>query len=209
VKALERFEFDLVRCRQELDRFKSLLESKSGLSERDELFPLFRECPHLTAFIGTQFPSVDPADRMAFEFKILGDFSADILIGDSTSQTYCAIELEDAQPESVFQRAGSKSTLEWGRRLEHGFGQIVDWLFAWDDQKATESFAKHFGYGQVEFFGLVLIGRSADISEHDRVRLRWRSGKVAVNSHKVYCRTYDDLYQSLERAWTRRSASPR
>jgi hypothetical protein len=47
----------------------------------------------------------------------------------------------------------------------------------------------------------LLIGRSADIIDHDRTRLRWRSGRVTVNTHKVSCRTYDELYEVLNSDW--------
>jgi hypothetical protein len=201
VKALDPLVFDLAKCRVELDRFKLLLETKKELQERNDLLPLFRECPHLTAFIATQVPKIGLADRLGYEFQIFGDFTADIVIGNSRRKTYCAIELEDAHPGSVFNRHGSKATTEWGSRLEHGFNQLVDWFFAWDDHKKTEGFAKQFGYGHVEFFGMLLVGRSADVSEHDRVRLRWRSGKVAIDSHQIYCNTYDDLYDSLAGEW--------
>jgi hypothetical protein len=132
---------------------------------------------------------------------VFGNFAPDIIVGNSERQTYCAIELEDAGPDSVFSRSGARVTPEWGRRFEHGFSQLVDWFFAWDDHKATAGFAKHFGYGHVEFYGLLLIGRSGGMSATERIRLRWRSGRVMVNSQKVYCRTYDDLYQSLDRYW--------
>jgi Domain of unknown function (DUF4263) len=85
--------------------------------------------------------------------------------------------------------------------LEHGFGQLVDWFFSFDDHKNSAAFTKHFGYGHIEFFGMLLIGRTGDLSEHDRTRLRWRSGRVTINTHKVYCRTYDELYESLQNDW--------
>lgn len=201
MKTLAPVAFDLARCRTELDTFRALLDAKANLSERTDLLPLFRRCPHLTAFIGTLFPDIGPADRLGYEFSILGDFAADIVIGNSRSQVYCAVELEDARPDSLFRKKGARATAEWAPRLEHGFGQLVDWFFAWDDTKGSAGFAKHFGYGHVEFFGLLLIGRSAAISAHEQTRLRWRSGKVTVNSHKVYCRTYDDVYESLDRTW--------
>ncbi len=213
MKSFQPLEFDLSRCRDELDRFKLLLDSRRELAEREHLKPLFQSCPHLTAFIGALVPEIGPADRIAHEFQVFGDYSADIVIGNSERQAYCAIELEDAQPDSVFRPVGRKATSEWGRRFEHGFSQLVDWFFAWDDHKSSEGFAKQFGYGHVEFYGLLLIGRTAGISEADRTRLRWRSGRVSVNSHKVYCRTYDDLYQSLDKDWrllslTTRPSSP-
>jgi hypothetical protein len=197
--------FDPAQCRRELDQFAALLAAKQELSERDDLLPLFRSSPQLAAFIGTSFPNLGPADRVAFEFPVFGDFVADILIGNFESKTFCAIELEDARPNSVFGKGTGRATPEWGRRLERGFGQLVDWFFALDDHKNSAAFAKHFGYGHIDFFGMLLVGRSSDLAEHERTRLRWRSGRLSVNTHKVYCRTYDELCDSLNKDWRLRA----
>jgi hypothetical protein len=201
MKELRTIQFDLARCRQEVDQLQALLASKQELSERHDLQPLFKASPQLAAFIGTSFPDIGPANRLAYEFQIFGDYAADLVIGNFERKTSCAIELEDARRNSVFNKLEGRATTEWGRRFEHGFGQLVDWFFAFDDHKNTAGFTKHFGYGHIEFFGMLLIGRSADISEHDRVRLRWRSGRVSVNTHKVYCRTYDELFDALNSDW--------
>jgi hypothetical protein len=193
--------FDPVQCRKELDRFQSLLLSKEELSERHDLQPLFKESPQLAAFIGSTFPNIVPVDRLAFEFQIFGDYTADIVIGNFERKTFCAIELEDARPSSVFHKVDGRATSEWARRFEHGFGQLVDWFFSFDDHKNTAGFAKNFGHGHVEFFGMLLIGRSKHISDHDRTRLRWRSDRVSINTHKVYCRTFDELCDDLNNDW--------
>jgi hypothetical protein len=201
MKEFMSIDFDPGQCRKEVDRFQALLDSKAELSERNDLQPLFKESPQLSAFIGTIFPNIGPANRLAYEFGIFGDYRADILIGNFERKSFCAIELEDARPNSIFSKAGDKGTTEWGRRFEHGFGQLVDWFFSFDDQKNTVHFTKLFGYGYIEFFGLLLIGRSADISEHDRTRLRWRPDRVSVNTHIVYCRNYDELCKDLNNSW--------
>jgi hypothetical protein len=194
-------DFDPVQCRVELDRLGSLLATKRELSERDDLLPLFKDCRQLSALIGRNFPNLGPANRLAFEFQVFGDFTADIVIGNFERKCFCAIELEDARPNSVFNKLAGRSTSEWGRRLEHGFGQLIDWFFSFDDHKGSAGFAKHFGYGHIEFFGMLLIGRSSDINDHDRTRLRWRSERVTVNTHRIYCRTYDELYEDLDQEW--------
>lgn len=163
--------------------------------------PLFKESTQLAAFLGTSIPEIGPANRLAYEFQIFGDYAADIVIGNYERKTSCAIELEDARPNSIFTKWESKSNSEWGRRFEHGFGQLVDWFFSFDDHKNSAAFTKLFGYGHIEFFGMLLIGRSKDVSEHERTRLRWRSGRVTVNTHRIHCRTYDDLFEALSNDW--------
>jgi hypothetical protein len=201
MKALDAHVFDPAKSRTELDEFKALLDAHPALAERDHLMPLFKWCRHLTALIGTQIPGIGTPDRVASEFQVFGDYAADLVIGNSDLAVFCAIELEDAGPDSIFHRAGAKATPEWGRRFEHGFSQLVDWFYAWDDYRGTAGFAKHFGHGKVEFYGVLLIGRSADLSPADRDRLHWRSQRVSVNTHKVFCWTYDDLYTLLDRDW--------
>lgn len=201
MKEFTTIRFDPAQCRKELDRFHALLASRHELSERHDLQPLFKESPQLTAFIGTRFSDIGTANRLAYELQIFGDYAADVVLGNFEQKTFCAIELEDARSNSIFHKPEGRATKEWGRRLEHGFGQLVDWFFSFDDHKGSAGFTRYFGYGHIEFFGMLLIGRSSDLSEHDRTRLRWRSGRVTVNTHKVYCRTYDELYEDLNSDW--------
>lgn len=198
MKELQPIAFDLALVRAELDRLKVLLNAKTDLSERDDIQPLFKSCPQLSAFIGMLIPGVSPADRIAFEFDVFGDFTADLVIGNSGRKAYCAVEFEDARPNSILHKTG-RFQKEWGRRFEHGFGQLIDWFFAFDDLKGSSAFAQHFGSPAAEFSGLLLIGRSAHLDDHDKRRFRWRSDRVSVNTHTVLCRTFDELAGDLER----------
>ena len=45
--------------------------------------------------------------------------------------------------------------------------------------------------------GMLIIGRSAGVSESDRARLKWRTEKVRIDSHSIDCLTFDDLYEYL------------
>jgi hypothetical protein len=201
MKDLQTVAFDPTQCRKELDRLQALLASRAELSESDDVQPLFKSCHQLAAFIGTTIPGIGPATRLAFEFDVFGHYTADLVIGDFEKKTVCAIEFEDAREHSVFHKVASRSQKEWGRRLEHGFGQLIDWFYSFDDHKNSTDFAKHFGHEHIEFYGMLLIGRSAHLTDYDRTRLRWRSDRVTINTHKVYCRTYDELLEALNRQW--------
>lgn len=201
MKEFRTIQFDPVECRRELDRLQLLLESKSELSERDDLLPLFKDSPQMAAFLGTCIFNLGPANRLAYEFQIYGDFSADLFIGNIDKSTFCAIELEDARTNSIFNKIEGKSTSEWGRRFERGFSQLIDWFYSFDDHKNSAGFTKHFGYGHIDFSGMLLIGRSNDVSEPDRARLRWRSDRVSVNTHKIACFTHDELLETLNNDW--------
>jgi hypothetical protein len=202
---------DLFQLGQELERFRLLLSSKEDLGER-ELQNFLKASPNLTAGIGSTFGRMGVADRLAFEFEILGDYSADIVIGNQVNQ-FCLIELESAERASILERVGKKATKDWSRRFEHGFSQIVDWFCHLDDFKGTERFRRNFGYGPIDFTGVLLIGRNAGLDADDARRLRWRTHHVVVNSHPVICKTYDDLYTELKAVLDRystafRTASP-
>lgn len=145
-------------------------------------------------------------DRLAYEFDVFGDFAIDIMIGNFERKAFCAIELEDARSNSVFHRLKGKATAEWGHRVEHGFSQLVDWFYSFDGYKNTPGQAKNFGYGHIQFFGLLLVGRSAGHARHEADRLRWRSDKISINGHKVYCQTYDEIYEFLDSQWRLLSA---
>lgn len=200
MKELKTLTFDPKQCLVELNEFSELLKSRDQLSERDDVKSFFAAREQLTAFIGASIPDIGPANRIAYEFQVFGDFAADVVIGNYDSQAFCAIEFEDARPNSVLSQ-GSRSVKEWGRRLEHGFGQLVDWFFSFDDHKNSAGFTKHFGGGHVQFSGLLVAGRSSDLSDYDMTRLRWRSDRVTINTHNVFCRTFDDLYDALARDW--------
>jgi Shedu protein SduA, C-terminal len=198
VKTLEEIVFDPAQCRREISAFGKLLQSRAKLKERDDIQRFFKARKQLSAFIGTFATNIGLADRLADEFPLLGDFAADIMLGNKAKGIFCAVEFEDGKPDSIFTRAPKKATTEWSRRFEHGFSQLVDWFYALDDFKKTERFAKDFGHGHITFLGLLILGRNAGLSDEGRNRLRWRTEKVRVDSHTVECLTFDDLCQHLE-----------
>ncbi len=201
MKLLQPITFEPSQCRQQLDAFRDLLAKQVELSESDDIQPLFKASPQLAALIGTQVTGIDFANRFAFEFDVFGNYTADLVIGQAETNTFCAIEFEDAREHSVLHKVVNRAQKEWGRRFEHGFSQLIDWFHAFDDQKNSAEFAKHFGYGHVAFYGVLIIGRSAHLTDYDRSRLRWRADRVTVNTHKVSCLTYDELLAALTRQW--------
>jgi hypothetical protein len=189
--------FNPAQCQGELNQLGELLTSKKNLSEKKDLQPFFKARLQLTAFIGSFVPDIGLANHLAFEFPVHGDFVADIVVGNKERHAYCLIELEDASHDSVFTAVKGKATREWSRRLEHGFGQLVDWFHALDDQKNTQRFAKDFGYGHIRLSGMIILGRSDALTEDERNRPKWRSDKILVNSNSIRCFTFDDLYRDL------------
>src|SRR5207245_11019030 len=129
------------------------------------------------------------AKLRGFDLPLMGDVSADSVLRNKEKCVFCVIECEDGKANSIFTKRPKKSTTEWSRRFEHGFSQLVDWFYSLDDFKKTERFDRNFGHGHITFFGLLILGRSAGLSESDRSRLKCRTEKVRVDSHTIDCMT--------------------
>lgn len=188
--------FDPKICRSELGEFRLLLDGKQELSERNDILPFFRNHHQLSALVGLYNPNIIIADRIAYEFQIFGDFTADMVVGDSEKISYCFIEFEDGRMNSIFVDKG-RSTLEWSPRFDHGYSQIIDWFWKLDDFEKTDEFEAMFGGKTIDFMGILIIGRSGYLKEKERRRLKWRQRKLAINSQHIYCFTFDELYNDL------------
>ena len=209
MKKLLELEFEPRICRSQLAEFRQLLQSKQSLSERDDILPFFRERRHLSAFVGSYHPQINRFDRVAFEYDIFGDFTADLVVGDSLKKSYCFVEFEDATPNSIFVAKAGKSSPEWSLRLEKGFSQIVDWFWKLDDLEKTDDFENRFNGRAIDYMGLLIIGRNEYLEPRERKRLAWRQQKIIVNSKHIYCITFDDLYDDLSFRLDKYQLAPR
>jgi hypothetical protein len=194
--------YDPAKVRKELQAFANLLKSNASLSERKHLQPFFKKRDQLSAFMGTFAFNIGPGTHLAFEFPFLGDFAADIIVGNRDQGDYLVIELEDGTPPSMFTKIQGKKTKEWSKRFDHGYSQLVDWFSCLDDYRQTSKFIDEFGHSYVTFHGLLIVGRNSGMTEEDRRRLRWRTKNVVVNSQPITCITFDDLYDALQRRLT-------
>jgi hypothetical protein len=197
MKSLEKFTLNLPKCRRELADFQELLDRQGGLSERDEVLPSFKTHRHIAALIGAYNPRINRFDRIASEFDLFGDYTCDLVIGDSTSHNFCFVEFEDASPNSVFIKKRGKSTPEWSPRFEHGFSQILDWFRILEDQQRTAQFKARLGAETIQYLGLLVIGRRQFLDDAQYQRMRWRSEQVQVGARQVHCITFDELFQTL------------
>ncbi|MBD2459341.1 DUF4263 domain-containing protein [Nostoc sp. FACHB-87] len=196
MKGLDSFTLDLKQCLYELEELENLLNSNSVLKENQDILPFFKQRLHLSAFIGSYVPLIVRFNQIKHEFTLYGDFRADLVIGDSVNNTYCFIEFEDAAQDSIFIDKG-RSTSDWSPKFEHGFSQIIDWFWKIDDFKNTSLARSIFGSENIEFYGILVIGRDAFISPIDKARLTWRLNKVLVDSRKIICITFDQLARDI------------
>jgi len=202
---LEPVAFDPAVFRRELSEFDALLRSDSALRERDEVIPFFKKRKHLTAYIGTLSLRVAVASEVCFEFDISGNFRADVLLGSRAAGQFCVVEFEPGD-EAIFRKQDRKNP-EWGARFEHAFSQIVDWFWALEDLRKSDDFRTTFGDGEVAFTSLLVMGRDADVSGTKRRRMAWRAKKVLIDSNRVICITFDELYAALKEKYEFYSAA--
>jgi Domain of unknown function (DUF4263) len=194
--------YDANKVRKELKEFDKLLKSQASLSEQKDLQPFFKKREQLCAFMGTYTLNIGPGTHLAYEFPFLGDFAADIIVGNRDQGEYLVIELEDGTSTSVFTKLKGKQTKEWSKRFDHGYSQLIDWFSCLDDYRQTGKFIDEFGHGYVTFYGLLIVGRNSGMTDGDRRRLKWRTTNVVVHSQPITCITFDDLYDALQRRLT-------
>lgn len=196
MKSFKNIKFDAAVCKRELAEFRDLLEDNEWLSERKQILPFFKDHEHLSSLIGTYNPSLVTHNLVAFEYPVSGDFTCDLAVGDSKRQAYCFVEFENAERDSVFREVG-RHTPEWSSRFEHGYSQIIDWFYALQDMAQTGSFRHKFGSNAVDYTGVLVVGRSERLAQRETERLRWRLNMVVVNSKRVHCITFDELYSDM------------
>ncbi len=190
--------FDISECAKEVKEFGKLLKGKTALKERTDILKFFRRHQHISAFIALYDTHITKYNKIKHEYNVAGKFQADLIVGDSTKHAYCLIEFEEGAPGSIFKKKSvTRSFPEWSGRFEHGYSQIIDWFWCLDDIKKTTMLEEDFGHGDFSVHGILVIGRSVNLSDTDRRRLLWRSNKVVIDSHIITCLTYDMLYEDM------------
>lgn len=198
MKAFEPLNFDVGRCFQEVNALRKWLGKGAALEERKHLLPFFRKRRFLSAFLGSYSRDLIRVDRLAFELSLFGDFTCDLVVGDSARNAYCFIEFEDASPNSLFVKQGRKATREWSPRFDRGFSQIIDWFCKLDDMRKSDAFAALFGARSIRSTGILIAGRSQHLLPGERERLEWRRNNVLVASQIIECLTFDGLLADLQ-----------
>ena len=190
--------FDWKQFAQELQEFNILLKSHQILSERQDIQSFFKSRPYLSMGISL-LVNIQP-EVYAHEWNLWGKFQSDLVIGSKSKKHYFFVEFEDAKKDSIFKKLSSKSTSEFSPRFEHGYSQIIDWFYLLNDMSKTNQYETAFGLNVITYDGILVIGRSHFINNtyDESRRLFWRMNHVIVNSKKILCCTYDELYQNLQ-----------
>jgi len=192
---LQPLDFSFEQCKTEILDLQRLLARKKTLKERDQILPFFKKRLHLSAYVGSYVPEIVTYDRVQHEFDLNGSFKCDLVVGDSARRKYAFIEFEDAAPNSIFEQ--KKRTPEWSRRFEHGFSQLVDWFFLLDDVRHTTDFENAFEGRDIQYTGLLILGRNDDLEARETRRLNWRKEFVQIHAKAIHCITFDQLCEDL------------
>ncbi len=197
MKTFDAMAFDPMRCRKEVTKLRSWLGRREYLEEAKDIRLFFRRHRQLSAFIASYSAEIGRFDRIAFEYPLFGDFTCDLVVGDSVKHAYCFIEFEDAGPDSLFVKRGKKATREWSSRFDHGYSQIIDWFYKLEDMKKSNDFVARFGARTISYKGVLVIGRDRYLLPGEQDRLDWRRSNVVVASQNVQCVTFDGLAEDL------------
>ncbi len=198
MKTFDTLVFDPLRCRQEVAELRQWLAAHPVLDERRQILPFFRARRHLSAFVASYNVDLGNYHRIAFEYPLFGDFTCDLVVGDSAQRAYCLIEFEDAGPTSLFIQRGKRATRDWSPRFEHGYSQIIDWFYKLDDMRRSNDLMARFGARSITCSGVLIIGRDQYLKAEESDRLEWRKANVVVGSQRIACVTFDGLVEKLE-----------
>jgi hypothetical protein len=182
---------------KEIEEFRQFL-TKNPRGERKEFLPFFAKHPQLGAYLGTMNDKAAAGTYFATEVSLWGDFTCDLVAGDQSTKAFVFVEFEDASPTSLFQKITGRKNNLWATRVEHGVSQVIDWLFRISSEGTSNQMERDFGARQITPMGLVVVGRSSEVSAYDRQRLDWRSKNTAIQGAKLAILTYDDLLEWLQ-----------
>jgi Domain of unknown function (DUF4263) len=177
---------------QEIALFSSFLASNPR-GERKHFLPFFKKHVQLGAFLGTLNDKVSSATHVKNEVPLWGDFVCDLVAGNIQDGAFVFVEFEDASKTSLFQPQRGRRNSRWGTRVEGGISQVTDWLFRIHTEQPSATIERDFGASNIACLGVVVVGRSHEVSPYDRRRLEWRSEHSIIGGSKLSILTYDDL----------------
>ena len=175
------------------------IKERRELEEKEHLQIFFNNHPIVLCTLAhlVEMSELD-VDEMQFEFDLWGNFRCDVGFGNSTTNTYCLIELEGAQKNSLFKNK-PKNYPKYSDRLECGYSQIIDWFFKIDEIKNTSGIKRRFAGEYPRVNAVLIIGRSHFLNtDLERNRFNWRRDNTLIGAKNVNCLTYDELLVYFE-----------
>jgi len=188
--------YSLSTAESELISFKAWLAGRTFFGEAEVVAQIrarAQMCCLLASYAGIRAP-----DLIRFELTLKGLFRTDLVMGNDHFRQFALIEFEDAEANSLFS-GGPRQYRHWSRRLEHGFGQVVDWAWIRNDHPNDTVLAAAFGGPIHDSAYLVVCGRDASlIDDVERKRFEYRRFKTRIEGAPVGFLTYDDMVKGME-----------
>ena len=197
MKNFDTLVFDQKTYERELAEFEQLLIKSTTLQEQADILPFFRDRKHLSARISRIMPNMNQVDRIAYEYDLFGDYVCDLVIGNSQTHDYCFVEFENATAESIFTKKKGRYEPYYTCRFEQGYSQVADWFYQLNDVSESQM-TKRFDEPRINYYGVLIIGRSAFLSDNEKKRLIWRKRNFVVSSQHVQIYTFDELLAALK-----------
>jgi Domain of unknown function (DUF4263) len=203
--------FDINECDKQLRELQDFLTTNQEIKEGGEngLQKFFSDRPNLILLLGYWHFGLEPAFYKPEVNLFSNEFRADFVVADRQKKKFVFVEFEDATEDSIFKLKSKNSdsantSYEWSSRYEHGLSQVIDWYYRMDDYERTNKFEEYFGHRQINYVGLLVIGRDKFIQQSGLMqRFRWRSSKTIINSKYLHCMTFDQLLEeSMEKLST-------
>ncbi len=205
------YRFDINECDRQIQELQNFLTTNEEIKEGGEngLQKFFSDRPNLILLLGYWHFGLEPAFYKPEVNLFSNEFRADFVVADRQKRKFVFVEFEDATEDSIFKLKSKNSdsantSYEWSSRYEHGLSQVIDWYYRMDDYERTNKFEEYFGHRQINYVGLLVIGRDKFIQQSGLMqRFRWRSSKTIINSKSLHCMTFDQLLEeSMEKLST-------
>jgi hypothetical protein len=196
--------FNAGRPERELASFTDWIALNANFAERAVVAEIAAR-PHMACLLGFSVMMPTP-DLIKFEFGIKGLFRADLVIGNDKARKFVLIEFEDGEENSIFS-GGTPQYRFWSRRIEHGFGQVIDWGWAKHSHPSDRVFMNAFGGKVVDDCYIVICGRNPVAGTLEDERFDFRRSRLQLSGVKLQFLTYDmmvDLmsaYINAMRSW--------
>ena len=198
MKHFDTLVFDQQTYERELAELEQFLNKTNTLHEQADILPFFRDRKHLSARIGRIVSGLNEADRIAYEYDLFGDFVCDLVIGNSETNDYCFVEFENATADSIFIKKKGRYESYYTCRFEQGYSQVADWFYQLNDVSESQ-ITKRFDTPRINYYGILIIGRSAFLSDNEKKRLMWRRRNFVVSSQHILIYTFDELLSLLKK----------
>jgi len=134
-------------------------------------------------------------DLCKFEFSIKGVFRADFVVGNNMARKFVLVEFEDGRSDSLF-KGGTQQYRHWSPRLEHGFGQVIDWAWAKHSYPTDVVFTNAFGGKVADDCYVVICGRDPPRGSLEEQRFDFRRS-IKLNGITFQLYTYDDMVNAM------------